>query len=35
LALGYVDRLGLRMTQGDGVFFVWVTHQFNTTTSMG
>jgi hypothetical protein len=26
---------GLRMTQGDGVFFVWVTHQFNTTTSMG
>jgi hypothetical protein len=26
---------GLRMTLGDGVFFVWVTHQFNTTTSMG
>jgi pyruvate/2-oxoacid:ferredoxin oxidoreductase beta subunit len=28
-------RFGLRMTQGDGVIFVWVTHQFNTTTSMG
>jgi hypothetical protein len=23
------------LRDGDGVFFVWVTHQFNTTTSMG
>jgi hypothetical protein len=29
------SSFGLRMTQGDGVFFVWITHQFNTTTSMG
>ena len=35
LALGQSISFGLRMTQGDGVFFVWITHQFNTTTSMG
>jgi hypothetical protein len=34
-AHAFAGSFGLRMTQGDGVFFVWVTHQFNTTTSMG
>src|ERR1700757_4740294 len=34
-ALGHVDLLWFEDDQGDGVFFVWVTHKFNTTTSMG